>query len=191
MTESTHIHNFELYMWSRKELFFKCECGEKVTRPPTPEEEVEMQAYIDRQNKEMDKMHALWHELSPKIYFDEEKPFQLPRGRELTDIVDLFREEHPEVVRTGCDDNHHMTSDIYLVPHETESYYWGTTVLVACQEGSTIEFFLYPSHLNALIQTLQEIQKRQKAKPRRTEDDFQTTYEVPGSEMENESTPGV
>ena len=76
--------------------------------------------------------------------------------------MDKFVKKNPDVIDVRCDDSVHAGSDLYLIPHENKDEYWGTTVLFIPQcTNVQNEFFLYPNHLNKLIEELKKIQQRQ------------------------------
>jgi hypothetical protein len=76
-----------------------------------------------------------------------------------------FAKDNPDVIITPCDDSSHMSSDIALIIHEGEDHFMGTTMILMPQCGRDInQVFLYPHHLDMLIEKLQEIQKREKEK---------------------------
>jgi len=63
----------------------------------------------------------------------------------------------------GCDDSYHSNSDLILFHHiytkNNEKKCWGTTVLFLsqCAGDPPAEFFLYPGHAKALIDSLQKV----------------------------------
>ena len=71
----------------------------------------------------------------------------------------------PDILINGCDDSHHMGSNIALIIHDCEDRFMGTTMILLPQNGRDInQVFLYPHHLDQLIKNLQRIQKREKNK---------------------------
>lgn len=75
-------------------------------------------------------------------------------------------EEHcnnPQVKVAYCDDSHFMSSDLVLVSSEAHDYWMGVNVFYVPQIGEPIsQFFLYPGHLDSLLQALKHFKKRSK-----------------------------
>ena len=77
-----------------------------------------------------------------------------------------FTKEHSDIITVRCDDSYHAGSDIFLIPHEGKKEYWGTTVMFipqCCDEQGV--FFLYPEHLDDLVDALLKLQKKQRKNP--------------------------
>lgn len=111
--------------------------------------------------KESTKIHKIWHSFCTYM------------GREYSEVgyeamckARKFAKKHPEILIIDCDDNHHASSDIFLIPHEGNKGYWGTTMffIPQCTDEQNI-ICLYPNHLNCLIKALQELQERQRKNP--------------------------
>jgi len=81
--------------------------------------------------------------------------------------AEKYASKHKEIIVVGCDDAVFASSDIVLVPHEDNDGYWGTTVLFIPQcTTDKGQFFLYPNHLNNLLEVLQKIKEKQDKNPR-------------------------
>lgn len=84
-------------------------------------------------------------------------------GWEAMKRVEKFAKDQPDIMITHCDDSSHMGSDIALILHDSKDHFMGTTMILLPQCSRDInQVFLYPHHLDMLIEKLQEIQKRQK-----------------------------
>jgi len=146
-------------------------------------------------------IHYIWHQfldhmkkkfytLVPGIKKDltqskrkyKETDFSKVKGYEAMCHVARFANKHPEVKIVGVDDNWHASSDLVLIPHESADEYWGTSVVYLSQcSPDTNCFFLYPEHLDMLIEELLKIQQKQKEKPDRI-----TRLEMEYNENEDE-----
>lgn len=77
-----------------------------------------------------------------------------------------FSKKYPDDIHIiHCDDDVFASSDLILVEHldKEKKSFMGTTVIFIPQCTSVQNsFFLYPNHLDKLIQTLQKIQKKQR-----------------------------
>lgn len=104
----------------------------------TPEQFSELEAATE-------KKHRIWWDF--KNAFDDD----FDGGSELMDEIEKYTIDHPEIEICGCDDASFAGSDIVLVPHPD----MGITVLYIPQlSGNSAQFFLYPGHLQNLIDTL-------------------------------------
>lgn len=85
-------------------------------------------------------------------------------GYEAMELISNIIKKLPSIKEVRVDDDVHANSRLYLIPHETKTEYWGTTVMFVPQCTKTQNmFFLYPENLDNLISELKQIQKRQKA----------------------------
>ena len=135
--------------------------------------------------EESNRIHKIWHSFCTymeKEYYTLEHRLKKNRGKtrrkykqfapkklfgyEAMCRAKKFTEKHPEILTVDCDDNWSASSDIFLIPHEGDKGYWGTTMLFMpqCTDEQNI-ICLYPGHLNSLIKSLQELQKRQRKNP--------------------------
>lgn len=154
----SHRHTFKVYMYSTKELNFRCKCGQKVERPTTKVEENKLQAEWKVDFKRIDELHHIWHIWLKLI--DKEQRKANP---------DLFRLAHEFVVKfptcslIGVDDHMHMGARLLIVPHEEPSGYMGETFVYLRQNYDKEEqpqFFLYPHATKQLEETIKTINER-------------------------------
>ena len=77
-------------------------------------------------------------------------------GIELITRLERFARRNPGVVVLGCDDHHHASSVICLIPHRSRKTYWGSTLVIAPQLGifPPTEIFLYPGHAEDIVRAL-------------------------------------
>lgn len=79
--------------------------------------------------------------------------------------IEKYAKDKEDIIIIGCDDNMFMSSDIALITHECKDDFMGTTMILIPQSSQEInQVFLYPEHLDTLIEKLQLIQIRQKEK---------------------------
>jgi len=109
--------------------------------------------------------------------------FKQVKGYDAMSAIRKYVDKHPEIVECHTDDDWHTNSAIFLIPHETDKKYMGTTVLNVpqCSSDNNL-FFLYPSDLDNLIKELQKIQARQMEK---NAEDYKYLAELE-QEMEDE-----
>jgi hypothetical protein len=143
-----------------------------------------MSKEFEQMMKEVDSIHKVWHaltkhlakwyyalnlgwknDLTPSKRKYKEVDFSKVKGYQAMKRMDLFIRAHPEIIEVSCDDHHFSSSSLYLIPHETKKKFMGTSVLYISQNAPEQNvFFLYPSHLDGLIEELQKIQKRERKK---------------------------
>lgn len=147
-----------------------------------------MEEDLEKVIEESYDIHELWHKFCDylqKYYYNMVKRTTYKKGKfgqtkrkykhlDISKVtgydamcrVGRFAEDNPNIRIVGCDDSHHCGSDIVLIPHEDNKKYWGTTVLFIpqCTNEKNI-FFLYPEHLDNLIEELKKIQRRERKKP--------------------------
>jgi hypothetical protein len=139
---------------------------------------------IQKMFKKSRDVHKVWHsfcDYMKKWYFTkchgwkkdltrskrEYKVFDCKQmvGYEAMCRVSRYAKDKDGILITGCDDSHHMGSDIALIVHDCEDRFMGTTMILMPQCGTDInQVFLYPHHLDRLIEKLQVIQERQRRK---------------------------
>lgn len=80
-------------------------------------------------------------------------------GYPMMEAVRKWAKKHPSVIIIGCDDDFHAGSDLVLIPHEDKYQLWGVTVLYIpqCTGEKPIRFFLYPGHLQGLLEGLNKM----------------------------------
>jgi hypothetical protein len=116
----------------------------------------------EEMNKRSDKIHQIWWDFCNHMkqwYFNESGDFdsELMIGYEASERVSDYAKDHSEIVIAYCDDDYFMGSDIVLIPHPE----MGITVIYIPQCEQQINmFFLYPNHLNYLIEKLNEVKEK-------------------------------
>jgi len=138
-------------------------------------------------NGEIINVHKLWHSfcdymkrwyyiLRPRATFGRQEIRETKRkykyinlsnvvGYKAMGRVDKFASKHTDMISLRCDDSYFCSSRLYLIPHETNDRFMGTTVFYIPQcTGEQNQFFLYPDDLDDLIVELKKIQKREKEK---------------------------
>jgi hypothetical protein len=111
-------------------------------------------------NNDKVNIHAIWHDFCEK--FGEGTMgdnFYNLCGHEKMEEIEEWAKKHPEVIITRCDDNHHDTSYLVIIPHPTHGI---SIVFVPQATYSKDYFFLYPNHQKALIKALQSIEIKDK-----------------------------
>lgn len=107
------------------------------------------------------RIHRVWHGMPLPRNFESitDQDRKLAIGKK----IERYAKRHPgQVIPLMCDDTYHATSDLVLVTHEIQDDWMGVTVMMIpqCDGRPPAEFFLYPGHVNALLQELRKIQKR-------------------------------
>ena len=97
-------------------------------------------------------LHRIYHDFSRELAGED-------NGYAFMQAAEKWAESHPEVIQTTCDDDHHCSSDIYLIPHYTQWKRMGVTLVYVpqCTGNAPERLFLYPGHLNGLISALEEM----------------------------------
>lgn len=113
-----------------------------------------MQDLLPQKNKKH--IHTVYHYVQDQLDKNKDKT-----GADLFDVLDKCIKKYPEIVEVRVDDDYHCGSSVYLIPHEDKYHLWGTTVLYIpqCTGEKPIRFFLYPSHLKGMIESLQIMAK--------------------------------
>jgi hypothetical protein len=112
------------------------------------------------QNLFKSKIHRIFHDFQRK--FDSRSAGgEEYSGYPMMKAVGKWAKKHPSVVIVGCDDDYHAGSDLVLIPHEDKYQLWGVTVLYIpqCTGEKPIRFFLYPGHLQWLLEGLNKMAK--------------------------------
>ena len=155
---------------------FTCKkCKESLERKATPGEINLFYNQLDGDifGKIHIQIHAVWHEFVKK--FKRNEKIQSADGQEylmaaskykycggeLMDKIDEWAKKYPNDVKVlNVDDSYHMGSCIYLIEHQTENEYMGTTCVYVPQMGDEpAEFFLYPMDRDRMIKELIAIKK--------------------------------
>lgn len=120
-------------------------------------------------------IHTVWHELQRKfrVYKDGGevqiggKPVKLSHpvgwkwsGYDLIRRLEKWADKYPKDVRTvTVDDDHFASSVLFLVEHQSDDQYMGTSVLYVaqCSGDPPAVFFMYPGHRRSLLAALEAI----------------------------------
>ncbi len=154
-----HRHKMVLASWGGKplEVEFRCRCGETQRRPATPQEA----KWLKQDNKEMyqriSKIHAISHSFQRKFLKDMKFVCE---GYKLICLIEKWSRKHPTVRQCTVDCNSHAGATLFFIPHETEDEYWGTSVIYVPQFDPPAQFFLYPGHLDGLLEVLKGIKSQ-------------------------------
>lgn len=109
------------------------------------------------------KSHGWKKNLTPSKRFYKSFESQKMVGYSAMCRIEKYAKDKEDIFISSCDDGSFMTSDVVLITHEDEKKFMGTTLILVPQSKQDInQIFLYPCHLNSLIEKLTEIQKRQK-----------------------------
>lgn len=105
--------------------------------------------------------HDLFHALQKylkKWYHNDKKEFDVTQltGYRAMCRMENFIKKHPEIVEVHVDDASFASSSLYLIPHKG----MGVTVWFIPQcTSEQNEFFLYPHHLDNLINELKKMKR--------------------------------
>ena len=139
---------------------------------------------IEKTIAEVNITHKIWHSLHsylkkwyyrkvPGIKNDFTSSKRLYREVDFKEVVGYramqrmrkFVARNPQVIEISCDDDHHSSSAIYLIPHESKQNYMGTTMFFVPQNSPDSNLaFLYPNNLDKLIKELQKLQRRHRVR---------------------------
>lgn len=114
---------------------------------------------IQELHQRSENIHKIYHEFCEYMkqwYHDDEGNFDSHEliGYEAIERVEEYVVLHPEIKIAFCDDDVFSSSVIVLIPHPE----MGTTAIFIPQCCSTLnQFFLYPNHLEYLLERLNEI----------------------------------
>jgi len=114
-------------------------------------------------DSQRDEVYEDWHAFQ-KEFFEDYRWKDYEDNYQLMEQVEIWIEKRnsENIDLIGCDDNYHSNSDLILFHHvytdNEEKKWWGTTVLflAQCSGDPPAEFFLYPGHAKALINSLEK-----------------------------------
>jgi len=150
-----HRHVFRVCSVTNTAKELRCdECGHSKTIPMTASERRRWKAHRRTMDVRSNQLHRLEWAYRKELYDGDTDQFKTS-GITAMDAMERFADKHPAVLMCGCDDRMSMSSRIALIPHRTETEYWGTTVVVLPQCGEPVEFFLYPESLSRLLEALE------------------------------------
>jgi hypothetical protein len=111
-------------------------------------------------------VHKVWREFTNKFKeFKDNEENYVCIGCDLEDKIQKWAKKYPDDVRIiGCDDSTFSSSCLVLIEHKSKDQYMGTTVVYIpqCTGEKPIEFFLYSSHRDNLIEALLCINRQAK-----------------------------
>jgi hypothetical protein len=164
---SNHVHQWK--RWGTRGYKFveeDCKCGERREREATKAEARQIRANSKLMWAQGTALHALAHSVDKRFKKDAHEWKE--KGWDLIEKLEKFAAKHPQIRMVRVDDSSFTNSELVLVPHTYDTpklgcSYMGTTVIFVaqCAGDPPVEFFLYPNHLRNLIQTLQEVEKKQ------------------------------
>lgn len=141
-----------------------CRCGELRERSATRQE----RAAHARMWHESKSMHRLYHAFIDKFQVRLKGKPDAWRwsGYAMSERVYDWARHRKQVRIVGCDDSVFAGSDLVFIPHALKDSYMGTSVIYIpqCTDEQPIEFFLYPSHHEALLRVLKAIKAEHKHK---------------------------
>lgn len=158
-------HTWDLISYGSKEITLGCRlCLKRKTREPT---EKELHTLYEGKTfskymfgkKGEPSVHDVWHDFRKRFMNDLTFKY---KGYELMQKVTRWAKKYPADVQiVGVDDNHFCGSDLVLIDSKTRDTYMGTSVVYIpqCSGEDPIQFFLYPSHREALLAALTTIKK--------------------------------
>ncbi len=160
-----HKHKFGIWYWQNPNICFGCDCGEKIVRKMTKEELKRQRGTLRSSGK--NDVHQVWYKLMEELGEDWET--EKDQGKKLIHggICKRFSERKKYSDRVHflrCDDSVFASSNLVLITHEALETWMGVSVLMfpQCDGKEPANFFLYPDHVDALINTLTKIQKHQR-----------------------------
>ncbi|MGB5923638.1 MAG: hypothetical protein WBG24_02285 [Syntrophobacteria bacterium] len=119
---------------------------------------------LSRAVAEAEALHKLWHELR-ELLEQHGRDLNNLTGWEDIQLMDDFCKDHPEIIKVQVDDSHHCHSYVYIIPHERDDYYMGSTALFIPQCGNhTNQFFLFPKNHRQMISALRELERKSQEK---------------------------
>jgi len=164
---SSHAHQWE--RWSTRGDKFvgeACKCGARREREATTAEAKKLRAASKLMWAQGKALHALAHSVDRRF---KNGPYKWKeKGWDLIEKLEKFIAKRPQIRMARVDDSSFSNSELVFIPHTYDApklgcSYMGTTVVFVaqCTGDPPVEFFLYPSHLRNLIETLQAIEKEQ------------------------------
>ena len=112
---------------------------------------------IDCNLPEDEDLHALWHS-APQ--YENQGSFEY--GEQLC----KWAKDKPQVKTFSFDDCMFMSSVGFIIPSSSKYEHMGLNVILCPQAGDMIEFFLYPSHQNSLLEALVSAMEENNKLPR-------------------------
>lgn len=156
-------HNWKLLGTSMKNKSFRCTLCDEIKYEPLTKKE--MVSHINKNNKMLKhsmEMHAVYHKFVKKfkIFTANEGGKWRWEGYTMMRMIENYIKRNKEIKLAWCDDSTHCGSCLVLIPHKSRSEYWGTTVVYIPQYGDKpVQLFLYPGHLDGLMQEFGKFQK--------------------------------
>jgi hypothetical protein len=117
---------------------------------------------INELNERSDRIHKIYHEFCDYMKqwcHDDAGDFNPHEmgGYEIMKIIEEYVELHPDIKIAYCDDAIFDSSLLVFIPHVDMGY---TVWFIPQGYGEMSEFFLYPNHLEYLIEVLNEIKNK-------------------------------
>jgi hypothetical protein len=116
---------------------------------------------IEKVYERTEYIHGIYHafcDYMKQWYHDSDGNFDSHEliGYEAAERVEEYAKDHPEIQIAYCDDDVFSSSIIAFIPHPD----MGVSIIFIPQCCSTLnQFFLYPNHLEYLLEKLNEIKR--------------------------------
>jgi hypothetical protein len=120
--------------------------GEEIAANEEQQKILAQMIDIDCEPPEDEKLHALWHS-APEY----EKGMG---GYEYGEMLKKWAADKPQVKIFHFDDCMFMGSVGFIIPSASKYEHMGLNVILCPQAGKVVDFFLYPSHQNSLLEAL-------------------------------------
>lgn len=168
-------HLWKLSSYSSKEIGERCSrCDERREREPTKDEAKKLAAHFKNMIAKRPAIHKTFH--AYQRYVGERV------GYDRMQAARRFAKKHGEngsIQIVGVDDDHYAGSSVVLITHEgVESVgdfrasrrapvWHGVSVefIPQCTGEKAIRFFLYPGHLDDLLDVLKQLKRRMQKYP--------------------------
>jgi hypothetical protein len=131
--------------------------GEQILANEEQQEILAQMIDIDCEPPEDENLHALWHS-APK--------YENEGGYEYSEKLCEWAKDKPQVKVFYFDDTMFMSSVGFIIPSSSKYEHMGLNVILCPQAGFPIDFFLYPSHQNSLLEALVSAMEENNKLPR-------------------------
>lgn len=160
-----HRHTWKPFSHCGRKITFRCSCKETQERDLTQEEQTLWKRTEDLILKDL---HNIWH-IWLRTMINKHGEYKY-LGYDLMQEADKFQKKYPDRVRiANCDDDIFTSSYLVFVSHGTGDNYMGETVVFIPQnDGTPTTFFLYPSHVDSILRTIEDIRKNPGTQSRAT-----------------------
>lgn len=144
-----------------------CKCKERINRLATLKEVAEFKRQDELSKKFLTGTHTIWHNFAKKFFKFKEIPIPKKyhkafgktnnvrdgwkfQGYKLMCAVEKWAEKYPDdVFITSIDDDCFMGARMVFIVSRSPYSIMGVNVVILTQQSKTIEFFLYPDHIQS------------------------------------------